>query len=703
MEEDDDYLTCGKCMTEFPLDKITSFIKHKKKDCKEPGQEATTGLQPELVCSSCPQGFMTAVGLLKHAQTIHNFKLFLEKSANVTGIKQVRVSSSDDTGQICIQDTVLGRNHINNQPSDKPLIYDVQLQREQLTSQLKQSNKSPNLNFEQFNTGMSPSTTGNLLPDSIQMGSSDINRAQHDQSTATKFDNLKTSLSSSPTKNFSSSVLRAIVKSGVIFPVMNKQHTDVQMTEERVNKQMDPQLNKQTRSLLTEVKPTIQNGTLLTGEQQLKNDTMKTGVPVKEVISPVDTSTSFLKSNISLLKSDVHMSVTTKFPIDISNLSDKVDGNLLNNNFQIKSNNAAEVSPENPVEVDSELTIKTENPHNADSELDESNKISCCDSQKCGVTVIPGTHEGLKKCCNAVVPKKRKRHFETKHTVSARQKLSRRLSGCDVTRSYRNVDNTRRNSGTIFIDLEPNEDGTLSQKSNTNNPTVCSSVNEVDFQVSGLCREANSSSQGRPKGKGSVILPPGAVFSIPFSYSLTTQTDGSLRPLVISKRTFQSQPTSVSVNASKNQENSQAVSETTSYNISEDKDMSLSDGNSDGNHSNNLEIDLTCNSDGNQSRRRRYPTSRPFKCDKCDSAFNQRIHLKKHMSKHTGVKPFKCHQCNYSTVERSHLKVHIRIHTGEKPFKCTYCEYATAQNSTLKIHLKRHHRPSQGHGMKTLS
>lgn len=46
MEEDDDYLTCGKCMTEFPLVKITSFIKHKIKDCKEPGQEVTTGLQP---------------------------------------------------------------------------------------------------------------------------------------------------------------------------------------------------------------------------------------------------------------------------------------------------------------------------------------------------------------------------------------------------------------------------------------------------------------------------------------------------------------------------------------------------------------------------------------------------------------------------------------------------------------------------------
>ncbi|XP_064611302.1 zinc finger protein with KRAB and SCAN domains 5-like isoform X2 [Liolophura sinensis] len=91
------------------------------------------------------------------------------------------------------------------------------------------------------------------------------------------------------------------------------------------------------------------------------------------------------------------------------------------------------------------------------------------------------------------------------------------------------------------------------------------------------------------------------------------------------------------------------------------------------------------------SKKRRYPTTRPFKCDHCEHSFNQRIHLKKHLSKHTGIKPFKCGLCDYSTVERSHLKVHIRIHTGEKPYKCTFCDYATAQNSTLKIHLKRHH------------
>ena len=35
-------------------------------------------------------------------------------------------------------------------------------------------------------------------------------------------------------------------------------------------------------------------------------------------------------------------------------------------------------------------------------------------------------------------------------------------------------------------------------------------------------------------------------------------------------------------------------------------------------------------------KKRRYPTSRPYKCGECDQAFNQPIHLKKHMSKHTG-------------------------------------------------------------------
>lgn len=79
---------------------------------------------------------------------------------------------------------------------------------------------------------------------------------------------------------------------------------------------------------------------------------------------------------------------------------------------------------------------------------------------------------------------------------------------------------------------------------------------------------------------------------------------------------------------------------------------------------NNFDLRGTNNTERSQTRKRKYPTTKPFSCEVCKEGFNQRIHLKKHMSKHTGIKPYKCGQCNYSTVERSHLKVHIRVHTG---------------------------------------
>ena len=52
--------------------------------------------------------------------------------------------------------------------------------------------------------------------------------------------------------------------------------------------------------------------------------------------------------------------------------------------------------------------------------------------------------------------------------------------------------------------------------------------------------------------------------------------------------------------------------------------------------SNKEEIMADPGQQGGTGKKRRYPTSRPFKCDKCDHAFNQRVHLRKHESKHTG-------------------------------------------------------------------
>ena len=519
-------------------------------------------------------------------------------------------------------------------------------------------------------------------------GTARTNTTVIDQSTTSQTGNITpTIFQSNQNKNLSDSVLSAIMKSGVIFPVVNKQLTDIsvidtQMKKQSVVKMTGEQVKKQTGSLSTGKPVNKPMGLQLTGEQVTKSTgSQLTGaqllnrnepvlsdeqvkrlvmtnvqsleasqqkvplIPVKTIVSPVNLSESSQKADASPPKGDVMVSASSVISSDpsmnVSNFSEDQYVIQSNNNTNEHLEKGTELNSDRDLQdIDQDLTESGDSPENS--------KLVCCDSQKCGVTVIPGTHEGLKKCCNAVVPKKRKRHFETKHTLSARQKLSRRLSGNDLTRSSRSVDSTKCNSGTIFIDLEPNEDGTLSQKSTSSNqgPSASVPVNEIGFQVSGLCRESNILSQGKSKGKGSVILQPGAVFSIPIAYSLTTQTDGSLRPLVISKHTFHpkaitsSESTEVDGKVLENNGTSSDAKNSGSTVTPHDNQVSVSDNlsldNDEEKSGNGLEISTSPIDGGHQSRRRRYPTSRPFKCDKCDSAFNQRIHLKKHMSKHTG-------------------------------------------------------------------
>lgn len=299
---------------------------------------------------------------------------------------------------------------------------------------------------------------------------------------------------------------------------------------------------------------------------------------------------------------------------------------------------------------------------------------TCCRRQGCGVTVIPGTHENTRKCCSSVLPKKRKRHIETKHMPYSWSRYNRH-------RLYSGMDKARV-GGTIYIDVEDvGSDLSRSQSREDNS-------RQINLEVSGRSEASsppNVNVTSTMTSRGSVILQPGAIFSIPLPYNVPSQrrTSAQRETHHTNKSTdddTMSEPVTTEQEVPQSTASEQSVSMTTppifvSSSVDANSDAGLFDPSGVFYH----------------SRKRRYPTSRPFKCDQCDDAFNQRIHLKKHMSKHTGIKPYKCQQCDYSTVERSHLKVHIRIHTGEKPFKCVYCEYATAQNSTLKIHLKRHH------------
>ncbi|XP_063441818.1 uncharacterized protein LOC134722173 [Mytilus trossulus] len=782
MEEEEDYLTCGKCMSEFRLDRITDFIKHKKQNCQESVDTAVSS-NAELVCGSCPQGFMTAVGLLRHAQTIHKFKLFLQRSSSITGIQKVTVSQETEAAKRMIDQSMfhsisqsldhsLERNdQLENRSgeilitSNQPHIIDLQqpekgilnlqevLNQHQIQTE-SQRRPTSSVIAKHVSTTNEINMTNLRLPLSnlqtnplqgLSLGNKQLNKTQFDTQKDIKKSDISSpgnSQTSPPVftsethataitnENITSHVLSAIMNSGVIFPVLTKEVKSQSVTDNQVNQQpyhAAENMNKQENSpalldvhhrQVTQIdQSSVRN--VLTANQT--NSSPETPVIKQPDVSYVTTTqTNGQTSNQVLTGIEIgsqEIESQQASPVIVSTMTDKQGTSPL-----LVADVTKHTESNNPdLEVFKEMAVNTlqssdniepgiiqispsSTPNtNSNASTGDTTDNGCCDSQKCGVTVIPGTHEGLKKCCNAVVPKKRKRHFETKHTLSMRQKIMRRLSDSNTLRTYRNSD--KKNSGTIFIDLEPNEDGTLSQKSTVGSDNVSfpADFSGIGYEVSGLSRDSGSF-LNRSKGKGSVILPAGAVFSIPISYSLKAQNDGSLRPLIISKHTFQTEPSTVSQNTActTNQsnenstnrfrvgnENGQARNSTMETSVN-----SPAENMEDGSDS-RLEIDLNHGEDGdlNQSRKRRYPTSRPFKCDNCDSAFNQRIHLKKHMSKHTGVKPFKCGQCSYSTVERSHLKVHIRIHTGEKPFKCTYCEYATAQNSTLKIHLKRHHKP----------
>ena len=55
------------------------------------------------------------------------------------------------------------------------------------------------------------------------------------------------------------------------------------------------------------------------------------------------------------------------------------------------------------------------------------------------------------------------------------------------------------------------------------------------------------------------------------------------------------------------------------------------------------------------------------KCNQCDFAFSQAIHLKTHLKTHSGEKPNKCNQCDYASSQAGDLRRHLKTHSGEKP------------------------------------
>ena len=237
-------------------------------------------------------------------------------------------------------------------------------------------------------------------------------------------------------------------------------------------------------------------------------------------------------------------------------------------------------------------------------------KEVCCDSQECGISLMPITHEEPKKCCCAVVPKWRKRHMETKHMRNARS------GGTAINKSR---------SPSIFIDLVPSTDV------GKNAPDLSSVVESHSEDHSSYSMTVvSNNSVPTTSTERSVIIQPGTSFSIPIRYvSPPTSVSSSLPSQTIT--------TSMLANTSQF---------TDFHSLLSHKQMSPSsslvlatDVPSASSRESEVESDSGNGASGNthgSGKKRRYPTSRPFKCDQCDNAFNQRIHLKKHQSKHTG-------------------------------------------------------------------
>lgn len=330
------------------------------------------------------------------------------------------------------------------------------------------------------------------------------------------------------------------------------------------------------------------------------------------------------------------------------------------------------------------------------------------------VTAVPlqrVTDATFKKCCSSVVPKKRKRHFETKHmmlgfgsgSLKSRRRLTSPVDGptniyidfntqdeyrgkCNIEPSYRQRVFCNADSQGYETNAQPRvlDSRQCLNKSKTQRVfDNCSALN--DPSLTSVSHAANDP-QTIPIYNASALG-----FSLPVPEKLTPNVATERKNWNYDRFGKSAEDCNTRPRPMLNDE-----AESRSFLIELPLYSQCSVSETSGFSEREIGFGLGQGSDSHGQKKRRYPTSRPFKCDKCEDSFNQRIHLQKHQSKHTGVKPFKCDRCDYSTVERSHLKVHIRVHTGEKPYKCTFCGYATAQNSTLKIHLKRHHLTAEG-------
>ncbi|XP_055911794.1 zinc finger protein 501 [Eupeodes corollae] len=84
-----------------------------------------------------------------------------------------------------------------------------------------------------------------------------------------------------------------------------------------------------------------------------------------------------------------------------------------------------------------------------------------------------------------------------------------------------------------------------------------------------------------------------------------------------------------------------------------------------------------------------HENAKVYRCLHCDEKFTQRIKLRRHEVKHTGVYPFNCSKCSKGFVQEYFLTRHVctKIH------KCDRCEATFEKWSALLAHRKEFNHP----------
>ena len=292
---------------------------------------------------------------------------------------------------------------------------------------------------------------------------------------------------------------------------------------------------------------------------------------------------------------------------------------------------------------------------------------TCCSNQDCGITLMPVTHEKPKKCCSAVVPKKRKRHMVTKHLSRLGKKASNKGTKTkDDSLSGDNNEDQSAMGDDILIDfvncLDDNkeENFQLSPYAHhiTQEPTdlqsqstATSSQNALDGKY-GLDSFLQTNANANLDNTSTDLIQPGDMFQIPLSES---QSDPTISAALTSTPNLSAADRNdighISKNILKTELSSQCSNLLTKNhtangeNVEQDENVPMESTASENRVTRTQLVTLLENREKDvgkvldekvQGRKRHYPTSKPYKCNQCDQAFNQRVHLKKHLSKHTG-------------------------------------------------------------------